>query len=78
MLQNIHQNIVAYFVVKSETHHWNSCTLSRSTKWSIPYTLKSDTLVSPKTFRSLVHVFFTITMNAEIQQVKMIYFSKKL
>ena len=69
---------VGYTVVKLETHHLNFCTLSRSTKRSIPYTPKSDTLVSPKTFRSYVHVFFTITMNAEIQQVKMIYFSKKL
>ena len=49
---------MVYFVVKLETHHLNSCTLSRSIKWSIPYTPKSDTLASPQTCRSLVHVFF--------------------
>ena len=78
MLQNNPQHFLVYFVVKLETHHLNSCTLSRSTKWSIPYTLKSDTLSIIQTCRSLVHVFFRITMNAEIQKVKMIYFQKKV
>ena len=64
-----------HIVVKPETHHLNFCN-SLDLQNCVCFKLQNMILYYVQTVGPLIHMFFTITMNAEIQKVKMIYFSK--